>query len=232
VTDETNTNPAPAGPTPAGWNTDPSGRFQLRYWDGAAWTDHVSTNGVQQTDPVAGGAPVTPVVPATPAAPVVAPSPRPRVVWPTRTKVVVLGGAVLLVLGSVLPWAKLEVSSGAFSISDTKNGLDGDGVLTLILAVIAILIFLLVKNRKVTGWLVTVAGFLAGAIAIYDIVDVKGAFDNLDVPSSINADATVGVGLWIAAVAAVVLFVGGVLCLMQHDDATPAGPVTPVPPAA
>lgn len=230
MTDETNTGPAPAGPTPAGWNTDPSGRFQLRYWDGAAWTDHVSTNGVQQTDPVAGGAPVAGGVPVVPAAPVTSPAaaagPRPKVVWPTRTKVVVLAGAALLVLGSVLPWAKLEVSSSLFSVSDTKNGLDGDGVLTLVLAVVAVLVFLLVKSRKVTGWLVTVAGFLAGAIAIYDIVDVKGAFDDLDVPSSINADATVGVGLWIAAVAAVVLFVGGVLCLVQKDDATP------VPPAA
>ena len=36
--------------TPAGWHPDPMGRHQLRYWDGNAWTDHVSTNGVQGTD--------------------------------------------------------------------------------------------------------------------------------------------------------------------------------------
>jgi hypothetical protein len=230
VTDETDSGAAPggsipAGQIPAGWNTDPTGRFQLRYWDGTAWTDHVSTNGVQQTDPVAGGAPAVPVAAgASPAAVPVAAAPRARVVWPTRTRVLVLAGAALLALGSVLPWAKLEVSSGAFSVSDTKNGLDGDGVLTLVLAVVAFLIFLLVKHRKVTGWSVTVAGFLAGAIAIYDIVDVKRAFDDLNIPSGINADATVGVGLWIAAIAAVALFAGGVLCLMQRDDATPAAP--------
>ncbi len=38
--------------TPANWYPDPTGRHQLRYWDGTAWTDHVSTNGATSTDPV------------------------------------------------------------------------------------------------------------------------------------------------------------------------------------
>lgn len=38
--------------SPAAWHPDPMGRHQLRYWDGAAWTSHVSDNGVQGTDPV------------------------------------------------------------------------------------------------------------------------------------------------------------------------------------
>ena len=44
--------PVVAPANPARWATDPLGRFQLRYWDGNRWTDHVSTNGVQQTDPM------------------------------------------------------------------------------------------------------------------------------------------------------------------------------------
>jgi uncharacterized protein YxjI len=40
--------------TPANWYADPSGRAELRYWDGRAWTDHVSTGGQQSTDPVSG----------------------------------------------------------------------------------------------------------------------------------------------------------------------------------
>lgn len=36
----------------AGWLADPSGRYQLRYWDGLAWTEHVSTNGAQAVDPL------------------------------------------------------------------------------------------------------------------------------------------------------------------------------------
>lgn len=38
--------------TPANWYPDPSGRHQVRYWDGNAWTDHVSNNGIQGTDSV------------------------------------------------------------------------------------------------------------------------------------------------------------------------------------
>jgi uncharacterized protein YxjI len=38
--------------TPANWYPDPTGRHQHRYWDGRAWTDHVSDNGVTGTDPV------------------------------------------------------------------------------------------------------------------------------------------------------------------------------------
>ncbi len=36
---------------PAGWYADPAGRFELRYWDGNTWTEHVSRAGQQYTDP-------------------------------------------------------------------------------------------------------------------------------------------------------------------------------------
>lgn len=42
---------AAAGAAPAGWYADPSGRFELRYWDGGQWTEHVSRAGQQYTDP-------------------------------------------------------------------------------------------------------------------------------------------------------------------------------------
>src|SRR4051812_16316619 len=43
--------PAPAPAVPAGWYADPAGRFELRYWDGTTWTEHVSRSGQQFTDP-------------------------------------------------------------------------------------------------------------------------------------------------------------------------------------
>ncbi len=42
---EPSAHPSPSPLPPPMWATDPSGRHQLRYWDGAAWTDFVSDDG-------------------------------------------------------------------------------------------------------------------------------------------------------------------------------------------
>lgn len=39
--------------TPPKWYPDPSGRAELRYWDGSVWTDHVSNQGIQGVDSAA-----------------------------------------------------------------------------------------------------------------------------------------------------------------------------------
>jgi hypothetical protein len=43
---------ATTSPTvPAAWYKDPSGRYEMRYWNGTAWTEHVARGGQQFTDP-------------------------------------------------------------------------------------------------------------------------------------------------------------------------------------
>src|SRR6266545_8277776 len=37
--------------TPSGWFPDPTGRHEARFWDGAAWTDHIADGGVTGVDP-------------------------------------------------------------------------------------------------------------------------------------------------------------------------------------
>jgi hypothetical protein len=45
---------ATSAAAPAAWYPDPSKRFELRYWDGSEWTEHVARGGQQFTDqPVA-----------------------------------------------------------------------------------------------------------------------------------------------------------------------------------
>ena len=44
---------APAAAS-GGWHVDPAGRHEQRYFDGAAWTDHVVDAGVQSSDPLNG----------------------------------------------------------------------------------------------------------------------------------------------------------------------------------
>jgi uncharacterized protein YxjI len=40
--------------TPPGWFADPLGRHEMRYWDGARWTEHVASHGRQSVDPPVG----------------------------------------------------------------------------------------------------------------------------------------------------------------------------------
>jgi uncharacterized protein YxjI len=63
--------------TPANWYPDPSQRHELRYWDGAAWTEHVSDRGVTSLDDPNG--------PATPGALSAAAPTTPTVVYGTET---------------------------------------------------------------------------------------------------------------------------------------------------
>lgn len=49
--------------TPAAWLRDPNGRHELRYWDGAQWTDHVSDAGSVNQDAYDPGATMPPPPP-------------------------------------------------------------------------------------------------------------------------------------------------------------------------
>ncbi len=53
----------------AGWLPDPTGAHQVRYWDGAAWTEHVSDGGTTAADPLPADAPPPPPPVAAPAPP-------------------------------------------------------------------------------------------------------------------------------------------------------------------
>lgn len=44
--------PRPPAPPPAGWKPDPKRAHELRWWDGRAWTPHVSDRGVPKYDPL------------------------------------------------------------------------------------------------------------------------------------------------------------------------------------
>jgi hypothetical protein len=37
-------------PAPAAWYADPTGRYRMRYWNGAAWTEHVCNDAEQSID--------------------------------------------------------------------------------------------------------------------------------------------------------------------------------------
>jgi uncharacterized protein DUF2510/fibronectin type III domain protein len=79
MTDQPGTYPATPPAVPAAWYADPSGRHEIRYWDGTAWTVHVADKGVVAIDtgePTAPPLPAPVTVPAAAASPVSTPAPK------------------------------------------------------------------------------------------------------------------------------------------------------------
>jgi len=128
------------------------------------------------------------------------PEPRPRNV----PAIVALGAAGVVVVGSLMPWATAKTVFGDISI----NGTDGDGVLTLILALVvgAIAVALLVGKRpRLWAYVVLlIAALLTAFIAVYDLVDISRAVGNE------YAHVSTGAGVWLVAIASLVLVAGGV----------------------
>jgi hypothetical protein len=196
-----------------GWLPDPLGRYQYRYWDGSEWTDRVSTQGSSEIDPDG----VTPTPASVSAASATEPA-TPRgtaAAFPNQVRVLVLLGVAAIAVGSILPWVK--ASAGPFTA--TKNGTDGDGVITLLLAGLAAVGFLVARQTKAAAWIVVTCAGLAGAVALYDTIDISNKADDLARNTTISVSATVGEGLWIALLGAVVALVGGIMALRTNPRA-------------
>jgi hypothetical protein len=212
--------------TEAAWQADPTGRHQYRYWDGTRWTDHVADDGVTAVDPVLAPPPVVPPAPApvpvTPAAPT-ASTAGARSGWRPGTIAMVVG-ALVLAVGSIGPWA--EISAGFFSQS--VNGTDGDGTITLVAAILILVIAVVTASTNAKSGLVVIAllaAMIAGGTGIIDAIDVRNrASDLADVTRF--ADAHVGWGLWATIGGAAVALVGAFLRARELAGTT----VHPLPP--
>ena len=115
----------------------------------------------------------------------------------------VLGG-LLIVVGSFLPWLTLD---SAFSIPPiTYNGIErGDGIFTLLLGVITILIGVSqVTARRLPGMALRssiATGVIAGMVAIYDYLDEP----RHETEVAVFARS----GIWILILGAILAIVGG-----------------------
>jgi len=120
---------------------------------------------------------------------------------------IIWGGAALVVLGSFLPWAKL---TAPFIGTITKNGTEGDGVITLVLGlVVAGLAALLLRTPPmvaVKGGLIGMAAIIA-AIVVYDAIDAAQKFAEIEAKSDMIT-TSLGVGLYVVGLGAVGVLVG------------------------
>ncbi len=159
-----------SGTTPnaaAGWYPDPLGRHERRYWDGAAWTDHIVDATVQGTDPVSGPpaatGQATQVSPSVPAAAVSA-TPRPsRSANRVAGGLVAAAGGAAMIAGTYMTWVSVpgfgaptgwdyyrmhsEMQYGVFVTAGsmfTKTSPLLTGLTTLIVGIALVLLALLV----------------------------------------------------------------------------------------
>jgi hypothetical protein len=127
-----------------------------------------------------------------------------------------LVAAGLIVIGSFLPWIKVTTIFG----SVTRAGFDtGDGKFTALLGVLAFAALFVEW-----GIVARLAGLVAGAIGVYDLVDVERIADEE------AASVSSGYGLWIMIFGALVVLVQPALRRVSADVAVPSPPPAPLPP--
>jgi len=218
----------------AGWYRDPSGRYRERYWDGAAWTGHVrgELGGARARTELVADPRLheldTMEIPAVAAPRGATPAgvERSNAIssrWGPAVLACVYGGAVGIGVGSVLVWVK----ASAGELSSSERGIEGDGVITLVLAIVAVIGFTLLTSHRAAAILALSAGAVAGLVAAYDLVDLSSKTG--DLPTGVDVSTKPGLGLLLTGLAAVAMTVGGALALdeaerVARDEADP--PVT------
>ena len=198
------------GQVTAGWHADPFGRNELRYWDGKAWTEHVSTGGAQKTDPPVAMPVPPPVSPALPPPPPVQAGPSQRT---KKRAVLVLIGGVLMAIGAPMPW---ETASGFVSLSVAGTS-EGSGSLVLVCGVIIAILAGLV----LTGNLKRRAGIAALALSalgtLLAFINVSSVSDDVDAAKALGVDAAIGIGLIITVIGCLLAVVSSILLLRAKD---------------
>jgi hypothetical protein len=126
--------------------------------------------------------------------------------WPTL-RLVAAGAAAGVIVGSVSPWATISFGFGQISV----NGTDGDGQLTLIGGV-AILILVVLSKYLAS----LILSGITAAVLVYDFFNISSS---IDVGDDTFGSASVGWGIQLATVSAIVAVVASFL-MMQRAKGT------------
>lgn len=112
-------------------------------------------------------------------------------------------GAIVILVGSIMPWGKVSTVFG----TTTFNGTDGDGVITIVLGGILLLIAL--AHKGTPGKLYSVAGVVLALIALYvsgaTMFRMGGAAAEID---SNYASASVGSGVFVTIIGSIIAAIG------------------------
>jgi hypothetical protein len=177
----------------------------------------------------------------------VSPAPAGRSSGPPLPAILTIGGGLIAVVGSFLPWAKVSVNLsqfGAANFSESVGGLEADGWFTLIAGLVLIAIGIAAYRKMASsgtalGVIGIIAGLAAAGTAIYDITSIESATtDDFANAASGTAGASaeqlrqfieqldlqvsLQIGIILAAIGGLAGLVGAVMILMRRSSSTPA----------
>ncbi len=140
-----------------------------------------------------------------------------------RGQLLLVLGGVGLIVGALLPWATLT----SFLIgSVSKAGYEGDGIITGGIGILLLIGGLLAKGKP--GKLYSIGGsifaVIAGLILVADFSNVSGIVRDMNAEESMMA--SIGPGLYLSALGAVLALVGGLQRVPTAPGAIPATPLT------
>ena len=147
----------------------------------------------------------------------------------------VLGGAGLIILGAFLPWASVSINFAGQSTSQSTNGIDGDGKITLMFGAAALVLTLL-KNpgqTKLFALIALIASALATLIGLYDASQIGGNSEANSIMAAAG-DAfkvSLGIGIYLTIIGGAAATVGS--WMRWKSAPTPQPPAQPpaMPPA-
>lgn len=133
-----------------------------------------------------------------------------------------LAASVGIILGSIGPWASF--------MAFTKNGLEGDGIITLILGALStVALFTLFSRGPVGGnvirWVAPAVSVICLGIALYDIMNVSSHTAEF---FGETIGIQIGWGLWLVAIASAILLLTSTTVAKKprsRDGIPPAGEV-------
>lgn len=194
----------------AGWLDDPTQAGRLRYWDGKAWTEHVSEGGGTASDPITGGQPAPPRDPSPPPAPAVVATAAPVASTPPGPAYppTLLGraGFGVAALGGVLTAAtagSTAVRQGDFSSIEVAGG-SWIGVVAAVLCV----------GAAAAPW----AWARLAGVAVSSLFAIIVAFAVIGFRTSddflAGVDVSLGPAGWLMVASSALLFAGTAMALV------------------
>jgi len=114
--------------------------------------------------------------------------------------VATIAGGVLLVIGSLMTWISVDLGFQAFSSTGTETA---EGKMTLAAGIVLIGVGALLVSRI---WTHSSIAFVGAAAALFGavvlVLEYMDVLDRIAAADGTGATATVGAGVWIAAIGA------------------------------